>query len=204
MRSIRCYNTTSDRELPAGPSKGNRHAMGRRCQAVNCRSGYDLTREESASQAEGTVPEPRKYSVRSFPADVERRKKWISALRRQDTVDINNGGVCDKHFKSDDFLQTCVVKTGQERKNKRLKSNAIPSLWPDYPAYYAEVPATRPRPQAASSSTRREKEMLRADALEEEFLATDSIADYNNLVSKIFPEQSATGNQPSVLQHGFK
>lgn len=46
--------------------------------------------------------------------------------------------------------------------------------------------------------------MLKTDALEQEFLATDTIADYNNLVNKIFPEQSATDNQPSVLQHGFE
>jgi len=178
------------------------HDMGRRCQAVNCRSGYDLTREDLASQAEGTVPEPRKYSVRSFPSDIERRKKWTSALRRQDAVDIKNGGVCDKHFKSDDYLQTSVVKTGQERKNKRLKPNAVPSLWPDYPAYFAEVTETRPRPPAASSSVRREREVLKMTALEQEFLDRDTITDYANLVSKLFPV--ATNNQPAILQHNFQ
>ena len=180
----------------------NSDDMGRRCQAVNCRSGFDLTQDEIASQAEGTVPEPREYSVRSFPADVERRKKWTSALRRHDTVDIKNGGVCDKHFKSDDFSQTSVVKTGLERKHKRLKPNAVPSLWPDYPTYFAEVTEPRPRPPAASSSVRLEREVRKMTALEQEFLRSDIIADYANLVNKLFPD--AANMRPSILQHDFQ
>ena len=134
---------------------------------------------------------------------MEQRRIWINALRRKDSVDTKNGGVCDKHFKSDDFLQTCVVKTGAERRHKRLKANAVPSIWPDYPLYFAETPEAKSRSQAASSHSRHEREAQKMITLIKEFIAGDTITDYSNLVDKILFD--AANNQPSaVLQHDFK
>ncbi len=176
--------------------------MGRKCQAVYCRSGYDLTREEVAMQSEGNVPESRKFTVRSFPTNIEQRRLWVKALRRDDSVDTKNGGICDRHFLSDDFLRTNVIKTGADRKNKRLKPNVIPSVWPDYPMYYADNRATEPRSEVASSSARHEKEELMLDKLEMEFMADDTITGYDNLVDKVFSDTGS--DQPSVLRHNFK
>lgn len=167
-----------------------------------CRSGYDLTREEAAMQAEGNVPESKKYTVRSFPANIEQQQLWVKALRRDDPVDTKNGGICDRHFISDDFLQTNVVKTGADRKHKRLKPNVIPSVWPDYPLYYAENRGAEPRTEVASSYARHEREELMMDQLEKELMADDTITGYDNLVDKVFSDPGS--DQPSVLRHNFK
>ena len=43
----------------------------------------------------------------SFPPkkDVERRKKWIAAVKRKDFDDVDNHRICSVHFHSGKFLR---------------------------------------------------------------------------------------------------
>jgi len=103
-------------------------------------------------------------------------------------------GVCDRHFRPDDFFQTNVVKTGAERKNKRLKPNVVPSvLWPDYPAYFADTSESEPRSRAASSHARHETEVKIMDQLEIKLMEEDMISGYDDLVGKVFSETRVDG-----------
>ena len=69
-------------------------------------------------------------SFHEFPVDPDLRSKWLKAISRKDFVPNSNSGssrVCGKHFTPNDFWQTL--------KKKRLKPNAVPSVFDGYPKY---------------------------------------------------------------------
>ena len=107
--------------------------MGKKCQALYCRSGYDLTKQDKIFVEKGEVPQPKKYNVRVFPVNKEIRQNWVKLLRRKDAVDTKHGGICDKHYEPEDFEDSETKRTGTNRKRKRLKSSSVPSRFPDYP-----------------------------------------------------------------------
>nr|XP_054930979.1 uncharacterized protein LOC129386795 [Dermacentor andersoni] len=103
------------------------------CCAPNCKSNYD------------GGPSVR---VHMFPSDRATREAWTRAVPRKDFSPTKYTVLCEKHFLPTDYLKTTSytdVKTGKvvevATKNIRLKKTAVPSLFPNCPAYLS-------RPQA--------------------------------------------------------
>ena len=76
----------------------------------------------------------------SFPENQELRRKWMRAIPRDNWEPTSNSGVCKQHFKPDD-LALERTDTNERRKKKkeplaliRLKSDAIPTIFPNCPA----------------------------------------------------------------------
>ena len=103
-----------------------------KCAAYNCRSGYKPTNsEKEILKSGGSIPFRR--SVFSFPNKMhhkEVRDKWIRALKlKENNWNPDNFGVCELHFRKEDFFDqdTTWRKTG--RKRNMLKRAAIPSTY---------------------------------------------------------------------------
>ena len=86
--------------------------MGKKCQALYCRSGYDLTKQDKIFVEKGEVLEPKKYNGRVFPVNKEIRQNKVKLLRRKDAVDTMHGGICDKHFEPEYFEDSETKRIG--------------------------------------------------------------------------------------------
>ncbi|XP_049774363.1 uncharacterized protein LOC126162092 [Schistocerca cancellata] len=101
--------------------------MPRRCCMPNCRGNYD------------NGP---KVSVFYFPSDENLRRKWLSAVHRQDWTPSKHSVICELHFNKDDILSSTSMydpKTGilltAPLDRRRLRKDAIPSKLPGCPSY---------------------------------------------------------------------
>ena len=94
-----------------------------KCAAHLCRSGYALTKAEKAKKlAQRTV------SVFSFPKDKELRARWVLTIGRNDSAwNPDHCGVCELHFREEDFCQTTRRKN--ERQRKFMKTGVVPSIF---------------------------------------------------------------------------
>ena len=98
-----------------------------KCATPHCRSGYALTKTEKAL-LNVRNPVQRTVSVFTFPKDTELRARWVSALRRSDSEwNPDSCGVCEFHFRDKDFHQE--TWKGTERQRKKLKQDAVPSVF---------------------------------------------------------------------------
>ncbi|KAH7971851.1 THAP domain-containing protein 2 [Rhipicephalus sanguineus] len=86
--------------------------------------------------------------VFTFPADADRRRQWLKAIPRADFVPGKRSVVCERHFRASDIRTSSSYvdsKTGNvvEAKLKiaRLSPEAVPSVFPNCPAYLS-APAT--------------------------------------------------------------
>ncbi|XP_028171661.1 uncharacterized protein LOC114360967 [Ostrinia furnacalis] len=63
-----------------------------------------------------------------FPADADRTKQWVEAIRRPDFTPSKHSVVCKRHFTDDDFVmpQDSVL----QRPRPQLKKTAVPSIFP--------------------------------------------------------------------------
>ena len=76
----------------------------------------------------------------------------------------------------DDFEDSETKRTGTDRKRKRLKSSSVPSRFPDYPGYYADVPVTQPRmTQAATNGARHLRRVQAHHQRELDMMANDDV-----------------------------
>lgn len=69
-------------------------------------------------------------SFHRFPADGDRRKLWVAAIRRdvgRDFTITGNTRVCSSHFKERDFLTATSINTALV--NRRLRTSAVPSVF---------------------------------------------------------------------------
>lgn len=78
---------------------------------------------------------------------------WVKFLQRKDAIDVQNGGVCEKHFLNSDFLDDPVKRTGQTRVN-RLKQGVVSNVFDSYPAYAKHQPMKGRTTQMTSSQAR--------------------------------------------------
>ena len=106
--------------------------MGKKCSVTNCRSGYHKS--------------DKKITIFSFPIKEQVLvEKWLNAIPRENLVPTKNNGVCELHFKEDDIVRE-RVDTNKNRSDKkcnnlslvRLKSDAVPSIFPNCPAYFTK------------------------------------------------------------------
>ncbi|XP_037277448.2 uncharacterized protein LOC119170405 [Rhipicephalus microplus] len=122
------------------------------CCVPGCRGNYD---------GEKTV------RVFTFPADADRRRRWLKAIPRADFEPGKRSVVCERHFRESDILTSSKYvdsKTGKvvEAKLKiaRLSSDAVPSVFPNCPAYLS-APAATSREAPAEKRMRLEAASLR-------------------------------------------
>ena len=87
-----------------------------------------------------------------FPKDSEQRKKWVNALRRENFTPSDNACICSVHFLPTDYKDD---EFGYIR--RRLKDDAVPSVFPAFPSHLQ--PPTKKRrvlvrnsPEDASTS----------------------------------------------------
>ena len=103
-----------------------------KCVIPSCRTGYRPTKhEKEIIEAGGHVSV--NSSVFRFPG-VDRkeiRDKWIMCLKDKDTSwnPPQSCGVCELHFRPDDFYETTFRKATRQRKT--LKPTAVPSVFDD-------------------------------------------------------------------------
>lgn len=86
-----------------------------------------------------------------FPCDAERRTTWLNNISRQGTAGkgarwepSDRSLVCSLHFKDEDYKNTTKYKV--------LLPNAVPTVFPHYPAYMRRdiSPKVRKQPQRNS------------------------------------------------------
>jgi hypothetical protein len=109
------------------------------------------------------LPTPSKsVSMFIFPTDDKIHQLWLKNIRREV---IENGKripfkptsshrVCSLHFDDNDFV-TVSEDTHSTRKAlkpilhvKRLKANAVPHIFTDFPAYFHSTPSTSSKPES--------------------------------------------------------
>ncbi len=84
----------------------------------------------------------------AFPKDAKRRKVWVNACKRQDTINITTAEVCGRHFKEEDYDRDLRSELLYGKRRKKLVRSAVPTQ-NLYPAP-AELPAdTTTRQQRA-------------------------------------------------------
>lgn len=136
--------------------------MVNKCCVPGCKTGYKLKSCEDSK-----VKNPRAISRHIFPADVDLKRKWIRAIPRstENQEPTKNSRVCGLHFLEEDFIlysqdDDMLKKEGLESKSlerRRLKDNAIPSVFPNLPSYLTQEKA-KERSSTTSSSSRFERE----------------------------------------------
>ena len=102
--------------------------------AINCRLGYT---------GENKDPD---VTFHSFPLhDKQLLQRWLKRIARKDFTPTKLSRMCSLHFKPEDFVTESNDQQIRRRKNrsnallvkKRLKGNALPSIFKDAPSYYA-------------------------------------------------------------------
>ncbi|KAH7949443.1 hypothetical protein HPB49_009929 [Dermacentor silvarum] len=83
-------------------------------------------------------------SFHEIPSDPELRAKWLKVISRDDWTPNRTScysTVCSRHFGSSDFKAGCKIR--------KLKKDAVPSIFEEYPAYL-QLPKNRERSDGAS------------------------------------------------------
>ncbi|KAH7958667.1 hypothetical protein HPB49_004082 [Dermacentor silvarum] len=134
--------------------------------------------------------------ARVFPSDPAQNAAWAKAVRRGNFVPTKYTVICEHHFHENDFVDSASYTdnmTGEvievPLKLRRLKPSAIPSLFPNCPAYLSRQ-ATEAR-----ESPEEKRARLDAEALEETIKLSveyheaeekkNAIASFENLLQAI-------------------
>ena len=100
-----------------------------KCAAVNCLSE---TKKEKELMTKGITPSCKKHAF-PFPKEEVTRRLWLSAINREtDSFNPEDFGVCEFHFKVEDFEANYVPRTSTARVRVRLKPKAVPSVFVKY------------------------------------------------------------------------
>lgn len=80
-------------------------------------------------------------SFHEFPGNETYRQAWLKAISRKDFVPNENSNtslVCSLHFVDSDFSSSTI-------KRRRLKPDAVPSVFSEYPRYMQPIPPKKRR-----------------------------------------------------------
>ena len=114
--------------------------MGYKCAAVGCDTGYEetVTSPEGKKSIRSKIPEG--VTLFRFPLEnAELCKQWEKNLRRGDFKATTHSRLCSLHFQESDFDEERydTNKTRQKRlgvrKQRKLKQDSVPSIWPNLP-----------------------------------------------------------------------
>uniref|UniRef100_T1IYY2 THAP-type domain-containing protein n=1 Tax=Strigamia maritima TaxID=126957 RepID=T1IYY2_STRMM len=118
--------------------------MGRKCFVPNCKGGY-------AGQSV-------KVSTFKAPSNPEQLQKWKAKIPRQDRQITEKDCVCELHFHAAEIIRfwekkndAGVVLAHSDYKKPVLKPGAVPSLFPNCPAYLSQ----KQRPERNSPKQRK-------------------------------------------------
>ncbi|XP_040574789.1 uncharacterized protein [Lepeophtheirus salmonis] len=127
--------------------------------AFEKRTGYRKTKG-SEHNSDSTTNEL-KHRLHIFPKNEELKDKWIRAIHRENFVPTKNARVCSRHFHescySTERRDSNTYRKHLNLKRERLQSNAVPTIFPDSPAYVSVLP-TPARSTSLSSSKSSSKE----------------------------------------------
>ena len=62
----------------------------------------------------------------------------IKDLKIKDFVSTSSSVLCEIHFQEDDFKKQVIDGSEQNTTRKRLKSDAVPTMWPGFPMYLSK------------------------------------------------------------------
>ena len=124
----------------------------------------------------------------------------MKRIARKDFYPTKYSRLCSLHFKTDDFISHSIdqqTRRKQKRPNllltkKRLKSDAVPSIFKNIPEYYTFKDAPS-RSGLPLSSSRLEKEAAVLDFQCESFLNDDRITSLDELYSKVSQDAQDKG-----------
>ena len=97
-------------------------------------------------------------TMHNFPKEPQLRQEWLyrcsrdttnSTAEEQKDGDIKKRFLCSLHFQDTDFNPQDKTQKGGERQKRRLKKDAVPSQFPNYPTLKREQPV---RPQRATGT----------------------------------------------------
>jgi len=181
--------------------------MVNKCSAVGCKSGYASNGDDSH------------VTFHTFPQDAELREKWIRAIPRKDFVPSTYSRLCSLHFQPCDFVDVRTDSNKSRLQNKsstplrrRLKPDAVPSIFPNTPAYFTKTPGVQRSTTKATSSSRHAEECRRLEELEESFTADDSLSELSlaEIADKLKAQSTVpqgfivTATDESVLMYLFR
>ena len=76
---------------------------------------------------------PCKKHVFAFSKEEVRRRLWLSAIHRDaDSFNPEHSGICEFHFKAEDFEVNYAPRTSTARVRVRLKPKAVLSVFVKY------------------------------------------------------------------------
>nr|CAH7752851.1 unnamed protein product [Callosobruchus chinensis] len=94
----------------------------------------------------GNYAKGERVHVFSFPTDTELRKRWISAVHRENFLPTQNSRVCQLHFEKNNILwessfydERMGVRVTAPLKNPRLKPEAVTNIFPNCPSYLTKT-----------------------------------------------------------------
>ncbi|KAH6933202.1 hypothetical protein HPB50_013442 [Hyalomma asiaticum] len=102
-----------------------------------------------------------KVRLFSFPSDQKRKAEWQRAVRRDDVdvAQLKDPKVCERHIKPE-YLRTTLLYTNVDgrtikapMKLTRLTPDALPTIFPDCPAYVSDKRKRREDPEERKSRT---------------------------------------------------
>nr|CAI5827368.1 unnamed protein product [Callosobruchus analis] len=93
----------------------------------------------------GNCSAAEKVHVFSFPSEEVLRKKWASAINRDNFIATKNSRVCERHFAHESILWISSYYDKSTRKTltipllrPRLKADAVPTLLANCPQYLSK------------------------------------------------------------------
>ena len=101
--------------------------------------------------------------VHKFPRNLERKQSWISKVPLKDFVPNTSSVICSAHFEEGAYKverEDSNMRRAENKQNqllvKVLKNDAIPTIWPNCPAYLTKT--STPKRQSRNSSGSRSNE----------------------------------------------
>nr|XP_037285129.1 THAP domain-containing protein 2-like [Rhipicephalus microplus] len=108
--------------------KAKRQCKERTCFVPLCRSGYRSNEE--------------KVSLFTAPTDPARLAEWESKINRADRRLTPKAVVCERHFESG-YIERYFQTTVNARDKPRLKPDAVPTVFEDYPTHLVPKKAVK-------------------------------------------------------------
>ena len=150
--------------------------MVNKCCVPKCTANYDSKKDSGFVTCFG------------FPAKSDLKEKWIRKIPRENLLVTKHTVVCIKHFKESDIIRNDILpgKNGGPdvvipRKRLKLKSDAVPSIFPNLPSYLSDNKVSTVR---ASPSTRKRRYEDYENSRQEAWINRDTISSYKDFEKK--------------------
>ncbi|XP_030760392.1 zinc finger protein 813-like [Sitophilus oryzae] len=133
-----------------------------------------------------------KVSAFIFPKNDELRKKWLTAIKRDNFTPTSSSRVCELHFRNEEVERSTkfYVTTGEALdvplKVPRLKKGAIPSKLPGCPEYLSKQTTYREGPELKKQKEENalfQKAVAESVASASTYDAVHSLSTFNELYS---------------------